>query len=214
VDRELVLGGNFAFLGLEHPRPNCYIGCPQPRKHKGRAARSSPTAPRSQRQPPTRDAPPRRVPAPEMAPYANDSDDETTLLVEEAGVVPVYGRAARGKRRKPRACQWAALGAIAALAGFGVVTTRATASTTQNYAQAPFQWRATNDYVETLGSIGDDYAWTLDPAALKVDDVGDALPLRNVEEILLPRTLWATEAAGTRTTGGAWRWNPSDVRAV
>lgn len=160
MDRELVLGGNFAFLGLEHPRPDCYIGCPQPRKHKGRAARSSPTAPRSQRQPPTRDAPPRRVPAPEMAPYANDSDDETTLLVEEAGVVPVYGRAARGKRRKPRACQWAALGAIAALAGFGVVTTRATASTTQNYAQAPFQWRATNDYVETLGSIGDDYAWT------------------------------------------------------
>lgn len=67
---------------------------------------------------------------------------------------------------------------------------------------------------ETLLGPGDDYAWTLDPAALKVDDVGDALPLRNVEEILLPRTLWATEAAGTRTTGGAWRWNPSDVRAV
>ena len=66
---------------------------------------------------------------------------------------------------------------------------------------------------ETLLGPGDE--WTIDPETLEEDDVGDLLPLRDVDEICLPRTLWATEAAGTRTEGGgAWRWQPGDPRAV
>ena len=65
---------------------------------------------------------------------------------------------------------------------------------------------------ETLLGPGDE--WTIDPSKLVEDDVGDVLPLRDVDEICLPRTLWATESAGTRTTGGAWRWQPGDPRAV
>ena len=67
---------------------------------------------------------------------------------------------------------------------------------------------------ETLLGPGADDAWTIDPEELVEDDVGDLLPLRDVDEICLPRTLWATEAAGTRTEGGAWRWQPGDPRAV
>ena len=66
---------------------------------------------------------------------------------------------------------------------------------------------------ETLLGPGND-EWTIDPSKLVEDDVGDVLPLRDVEELRLPRTLWATESAGTRTTGGAWRWQPGDPRAV
>jgi hypothetical protein len=66
---------------------------------------------------------------------------------------------------------------------------------------------------ETLLGPGND-EWTIDPSKLVEDDVGDVLPLRDVEELGLPRTLWATERAGTRTTGGAWRWQPGDPRAV
>ena len=65
---------------------------------------------------------------------------------------------------------------------------------------------------ETLLGPGDE--WTIDPSKLVADDVGDLLPLCDVDEICLPRTLWATEAAGTRTEGGAWRWQPGDPRAV
>ena len=68
--------------------------------------------------------------------------------------------------------------------------------------------------LETLLGPGVDGAWTIDPENLIEDDVGDVLPLRGVDEICLPRTLWATEAAGTRTEGGAWRWQPGDPRAV
>ena len=67
---------------------------------------------------------------------------------------------------------------------------------------------------ETLLGPGADDAWTIDPENLIEDDVGDVLPLRDVEELGLPRTLWATERAGTRTEGGAWRWQPGDPRAV
>ena len=67
---------------------------------------------------------------------------------------------------------------------------------------------------ETLLGPGADDAWTIDPSKLVADDVGDVLPLRDVEELGLARTLWATERAGTRTTGGAWRWQPGDPRAV
>ena len=66
----------------------------------------------------------------------------------------------------------------------------------------------------TLLGPGADDAWTIDPEELVEDDVGDLLPLRDVEELGLPRTLWATERAGTRTEGGAWRWQPGDPRAV
>ena len=67
---------------------------------------------------------------------------------------------------------------------------------------------------ETLLGPGND-EWTIDPEGLVVDDVGDLLPLRDVDEICLPRTLWANpENAGTQTTGGAWRWQPGDPRAV
>ena len=66
---------------------------------------------------------------------------------------------------------------------------------------------------ETLLGPGDE--WTIDPETLEEDDVGDLLPLRDVDEICLPRTLWANpENAGTQTTGGAWRWQPGDPRAV
>ena len=62
---------------------------------------------------------------------------------------------------------------------------------------------------------GDGDAWTMNPEDLVEDDVGDLLPLRDVDEICLPRTLWANpETAGTQTTGGAWRWQPGDPRAV
>ena len=65
----------------------------------------------------------------------------------------------------------------------------------------------------TLLGPGDE--WTIDPETLEEDDVGDLLPLRDVDEICLPRTLWANpENAGTQTTGGAWRWQPGDPRAV
>ncbi len=68
---------------------------------------------------------------------------------------------------------------------------------------------------ETLLGPGADDAWTIDPENLIEDDVGDVLPLRGVDEICLPRTLWANpENAGTQTTGGAWRWQPGDPRAV
>ena len=68
---------------------------------------------------------------------------------------------------------------------------------------------------ETLLGPGADDAWTIDPEELVEDDVGDLLPLRDVDEICLPRTLWANpENAGTQTTGGAWRWQPGDPRAV
>ena len=67
---------------------------------------------------------------------------------------------------------------------------------------------------ETLLGPGND-EWTIDPETLEEDDVGDLLPLRDVDEICLPRTLWANpENAGTQTTGGAWRWQPGDPRAV
>ena len=66
----------------------------------------------------------------------------------------------------------------------------------------------------TLLGPDDGDAWTIDPSKLVEDDVGDVLPLRDVEELGLPRTLWATERAGTRTEGGAWRWQPGDPRAV
>ena len=67
----------------------------------------------------------------------------------------------------------------------------------------------------TLLGPGDGPAWTINPEDLVVDDVGDVLPLRDVDEICLPRTLWANpENAGTQTTGGAWRWQPGDPRAV
>ena len=67
---------------------------------------------------------------------------------------------------------------------------------------------------ETLLGPGND-EWTIDPSKLVEDDVGDLLPLRDVDEICLPRTLWANpENAGTQTTGGAWRWQPGDPRAV
>ena len=67
----------------------------------------------------------------------------------------------------------------------------------------------------TLLGPGADDAWTIDPEELVEDDVGDLLPLRDVDEICLPRTLWANpENAGTQTTGGAWRWQPGDPRAV
>ena len=67
----------------------------------------------------------------------------------------------------------------------------------------------------TLLGPGDGHAWTINPEDLVEDDFGDLLPLRDVDEICLPRTLWATEAAGTRTEGGgAWRWQPGDPRAV
>ena len=66
---------------------------------------------------------------------------------------------------------------------------------------------------ETLLGPGDE--WTIDPENLIEDDVGDLLPLRDVDEICLPRTLWANpENAGTQTTGGAWRWQPGDPQAV
>jgi len=66
---------------------------------------------------------------------------------------------------------------------------------------------------ETLLGPGDE--WTIDPSKLVADDVGDLLPLCDVDEICLPRTLWANpENAGTQTTGGAWRWQPGDPRAV
>ena len=55
---------------------------------------------------------------------------------------------------------------------------------------------------ETLLGPGDE--WTIDPSKLVADDVGDLLPLCDVDEICLPRTLWANpENAGTQTTGGA-----------
>ena len=67
----------------------------------------------------------------------------------------------------------------------------------------------------TLLGPGDGHAWTINPEDLVEDDVGDLLPLRDVDEICLPRTLWANpENAGTQTTGGAWRWQPGDPRAV
>ena len=66
----------------------------------------------------------------------------------------------------------------------------------------------------TLLGPDDGHAWTINPEDLVEDDVGDLLPLRDVDEICLPRTLWATERAGTRTEGGAWRWQPGDPRAV
>ena len=58
---------------------------------------------------------------------------------------------------------------------------------------------------------GADLEWTLAPAAA---GGGDALRLRDLPEFGRPRASWATEAAGTRSGGNAWRWNPSDVRAV
>ena len=67
----------------------------------------------------------------------------------------------------------------------------------------------------TLLGPDDGHAWTINPEDLVEDDVGDLLPLRDVDEICLPRTLWANpENAGTQTTGGAWRWQPGDPRAV
>ena len=54
---------------------------------------------------------------------------------------------------------------------------------------------------ETLLGPGADDAWTIDPEELVEDDAGDLLPLRDVDEICLPRTLWATERAGTRKEG-------------
>ena len=58
---------------------------------------------------------------------------------------------------------------------------------------------------------GADLEWTLAPAAA---GGGDALRLRDLPEFGRPRASWATEAAGTRSGGNAWRWNPSDVRGV
>ena len=58
---------------------------------------------------------------------------------------------------------------------------------------------------------GADLEWTLAPAPA---GGGDALRLRDLPEFGRPRASWATEAAGTRSGGNAWRWNPSDVRAV
>ena len=67
----------------------------------------------------------------------------------------------------------------------------------------------------TLLGPDDGHAWTINPEDLVEDDVGDLLPLRDVDEICLPRTLWANpENAGTQTTGGEWRWQPGDPRAV
>ena len=67
----------------------------------------------------------------------------------------------------------------------------------------------------TLLGPDDGHAWTINPEDLVEDDFGDLLPLRDVDEICLPRTLWANpENAGTQTTGGAWRWQPGDPRAV
>mmetsp|Transcript_17903 Transcript_17903/g.55053 ORF Transcript_17903/g.55053 Transcript_17903/m.55053 type:complete len:288 (-) Transcript_17903:51-914(-) len=65
-----------------------------------------------------------------------------------------------------------------------------------------------------LGEASDgEHAWVLAPRS---DDAatGDALPLVDVPEVGLPRTLWATEAAGTRTDGHAWRWRPDSPRVV
>ncbi len=103
-----------------------------------------------------------------MNPFAadntSDSDDETTLLVEETGVI-YGGEAARPKRRKPRTCDRVAIGvAVASLLGFAAVRLAPSTKPATNYAaqtnRETLQWRATNDYVETLGVIGADYAWT------------------------------------------------------
>ena len=67
---------------------------------------------------------------------------------------------------------------------------------------------------ETLLGPGDERGRSIRRTSIE-DDVGDLLPLRDVDEICLQRTLWANpENAGTQTTGGAWRWQPGDPRAV
>ena len=86
------------------------------------------------------------------------------MLVEETGVI-YGGEAARPKRRKPRTCDRVAIGvAVASLLGFAAVRLAPSTKPATNYAaqinRETLQWRATNDYVETLGVIGADYAWT------------------------------------------------------
>ena len=95
----------------------------------------------------------------------NTSDDETTLLVEETGVIYSGEEAARPRRRKPRTCDRVAIGvAVASLLGFAAVRLAPSTKPATNYAaqttRQTLQWRATNDYVEKLGVIGADYAWT------------------------------------------------------
>ena len=95
----------------------------------------------------------------------NESDDETTLLVEETGVIYSGEEAARPRRRKPRTCDRVAIGvAVASLLGFAAVRLAPSTKPATNYAaqttRQTLQWRTTNDYVEKLGVIGADYAWT------------------------------------------------------
>lgn len=53
------------------------------------------------------------------------------------------------------------------------------------------------------------HEWTLDAATRR-----RPLPIKDLTEFNAPRATWATEAAGTQTAGGNWRWQPSYVRAV
>ena len=76
----------------------------------------------------------------------NTSDDETTLLVEETGVIYSGEEAARPKRRKPRTCDRVAIGvAVASLLGFAAVRLAPSTKPATNYAaqinRETLQWR-------------------------------------------------------------------------
>ena len=102
-----------------------------------------------------------------MNPFERDNEsdaDDETHAVEETGVI-YGGEAARPRRRKPRTCDRVAIGvAVRELAGIRGRAPRPSTKPATNYAaqinRETLQWRATNDYVETLGVIGADYAWT------------------------------------------------------